>query len=51
MAKCYGALVGLKIFKQDVILVNDRKILTEMFAESNYGNVFNDRPINAYFRK
>ena len=48
IAKMYGALVKLSIFRQDVILVNDGTLLKEMFADSAHGDVFNDRPTNTY---
>ena len=48
IAKYYGALVKLKLFTQDVILINDGRFVKEMFAESENGNVFNDRPPSAY---
>lgn len=48
MAKWYGALVKLNIFRQDVILVNDAKLVREMFAESAHGDMFNDRQPNTY---
>ena len=48
MAKWYGAMFKVKLFRQDVILVNDSQLLKEMLASSAHGEFFNDRPFNAY---
>ena len=49
-AERYGAILKVSIFRQDVILVNDTQLLKEMFAGSPHGEIFNDRPTNAYSR-
>lgn len=48
MAKWYGAIFQVNILGQNTVVVNDSQLLKEMLGSIPHGEVFNDRPENAY---
>lgn len=45
LAKQYGAIFGISIFGQDVLVINDIDLARKAFSgDETYGNAFNDRP-------